>query len=79
MEFDYNLNKIEDKSNSGRDMGFTYNQCIGNINELKENIANSDVELCDLCDESRGWRKNRITDKIEECPKCKGYGFIRNR
>lgn len=62
----------------GREMGFTSHQVKTFYKELKSNpSSHPNLILCKVVGCRGGFRINNITNKLEECPTCKGYGFTR--
>ena len=64
---------------NGPDMGYTSHETKKIFRELKsgnKKYAPSCV-LCDMPGCRSGFRLNQLTGKLDECPKCLGYGFIR--
>ena len=64
---------------SGREMGYTshevkriYRNLIHGNDKYEKNAKKCTMSGC-----RGGFRHNNLTGKIEECPKCKGYGFLR--
>lgn len=61
----------------GRDMGFSSSEVKKIYRDLKNGVKLSNVKICDAPGCRGGFRVNNLTDKLEECPVCKGYGFYR--
>ena len=62
----------------GRDMGYTSHQVKILYKELKKDPQkHPNLILCKSSGCRGGFKINNITQKIEECSECKGYGFIR--
>ncbi len=61
----------------GRDMGFTSNEVKKIYSSLKSGKYIKGIKFCNESGCRGGFRVNNLTNKLEECPKCKGYGFYR--
>ena len=64
---------------SGRDMGLTSYEVKRIYQELKHNNFRyaPGFVLCKNTGCRGGWRVNNDNNKIEECPRCKGYGILK--
>jgi hypothetical protein len=67
--------------NTGRDLGFTMDENTRIWQEVvKNNNPNyrKDVKKCNKSGCQNGWVRDILNGgKLKQCPKCKGYGFIK--
>ncbi len=61
----------------GRAMGYNSNEVKNIYRKLKNGEKINNIKICDFNGCRGGFVVNNLTDKLEECPRCKGYGFYR--
>ena len=60
----------------GRDTGLTSNQLLNIWKRVKKYGKYKNYIKCKRCN-GRGFLRNNITGKVEECQFCKGWGFYK--